>query len=261
MRQQRSLGQEVSNGTCFLTINRSKGMNVLDQATLAEISEAFSSIREHPGIQVVVLQGAGERAFSAGADIKELDQLDAVSGAVFSSRGQAVLDQIANSPKAVIASIRGYCLGGGCELALACHLRVASEDARFGLPEVKLGLIPGYGATQRLPRLLGSGNALEMLLTGDQLDAADAHRIGLVNHVVSAEELGPFCQQLAARITANAPLATRYTLEAVRRGVEMPLHSGLSLESALFGTACATEDMREGVQAFVEKRAARFRGR
>ncbi len=255
-----NLRLEVSEGVALLTIDRAPQMNVLNLETLGELGEVVGDLEEDRDVRVVVIQGAGDRAFSAGADIKELDQLGADSGTALSSRGQAIFDQIRNGSKAVIASIRGYCLGGGCELALACHLRVASEDARFGLPEVKLGLIPGYGGTQRLPRLLGSGNALEMILCGDQIDAAEANRIGLVNHVVAAEDLAPFCQRMAARIGANAPLAIRYAIEAVNRGLEMPLKAGLSLESALFGTACASEDMKEGVQAFVEKRVARFEG-
>jgi enoyl-CoA hydratase len=255
-----NLRLELSEGIAFLTLDRARGMNVLNLETLAELGEVLVQLQEDREVKVVVIRGAGDRAFSAGADIKELDRLDAASGAAFSSRGQAVFDQIENGSKAVIASIRGYCLGGGCELALACHLRVASEDARFGLPEVKLGLIPGYGGTQRLPRVLGSGRALEMLLCGDQIDAAEAHRVGLVNHVVAAADLDPFCRRLAARIGVNAPLAVRYAIEAVNRGMEMSLQAGLSLESALFGTACASEDMKEGVQAFVEKRAARFEG-
>ncbi len=260
MPEYQNLRLEVAEGVALLTIDRARGMNVLNLETLGELREAFGQLQEDREVRVVVIQGVGDRAFSAGADIKELDQLDAASGTAFSSRGQAVFDQIENGSKAVIASIRGYCLGGGCELALACHLRVASEDARFGLPEVKLGLIPGYGGTQRLARLVGSGSALEMLLCGDQIDAAEAHRIGLVNHVVASDGLALFCRRLAARIGVNAPLAIRYAIEAVNRGQEMPLPAGLSLESALFGTACASKDMKEGVQAFVEKRVARFEG-
>ena len=261
MPEYKNLRLEVSEGIALLTIDRARGMNVLNLETLGELGEVFALLQENQQVRVVVLRGAGDRAFSVGADIKELDRLDAASGAAFSIRGQAVFDQIENGSKAVIASIRGYCLGGGCELALACHLRVASEDARFGLPEVKLGLIPGYGGTQRLARLLGSGRALEMLLCGDQIDAAEAHRIGLVNNVVAADDIDLFSRRLAARIGVNAPLAIRYAIEAVNRGREMPLRAGLSLESALFGTACASEDMKEGVKAFVEKRAARFEGR
>ena len=260
MPEYRNLRFEVDEGVALLTIDRARGMNVLNLETLSELGEVFALLQENREVRVVIIQGAGDRAFSAGADINELDRLDAASGANFSSRGQAVFNQIENGCKPVIASIRGYCLGGGCELALACHLRVASKDARFGVPEVKLGLIPGYGGTQRLARLVGSGSALKMLLCGDQIDAAEAHRIGLVNHVVEADGLVSFCRRLAARIGANAPLAMRYAIEAANRGLEMPLQTGLSLESALFGTACASEDMKEGVEAFLEKRAARFEG-
>jgi enoyl-CoA hydratase len=209
----------------------------------------------------VILTGAGEKAFVAGADINELAVQTPVQGKERSQFGQKVLDLMENLGKPVIAAINGYALGGGCELAMACTFRIASENARLGQPEVKLGIIPGYGGTQRLPRLVGKGLAMELVLTGEMISAEEAHRIGLVNHVTSKEELLPTAEKIARQMMANAPLAIRFCLEAVNSGLEMPQDEAMLLEATLFGLICTTEDMREGTRAFVEKRKANFQGK
>ncbi len=248
------------DGQALLTINRPKVLNALNRQTLERLDEALDTVRDDPQIQALVITGAGDRAFVAGADIEELKNLDAVKASQFAARGQEIFNRIERFPKPVIAAVNGYCLGGGCELAISCHLRVASTGAKFGQPEVKLGIIPGYGGTQRLPRLIGSGPALEMILTGDPIDAAEALRLGLVNRVVAPEDLIETCRSIAASIGRNGPLAVRWALQAVREGGQMPLAQGLSLESSLFGLCCSTDDQKEGARAFLEKRAARFRG-
>jgi enoyl-CoA hydratase len=258
--QYANLHLSVEAGVALLQIARPEALNALDARLLDELEAAFSSLRDDPETGAVIVTGAGEKAFVAGADIKELATLDGVAGRAKSLRGQQVFSQIESLPKPVIAAVNGYCLGGGCELALACHIRIASENARFGQPEVKLGLIPGYGGTQRLPRLVGQGRALELLLTGDVVDAREADRIGLVNRVVPENELLPYCRELANKIMANAPYALSLVLEAVRAGASMPLERALLVEAGLFGLACATEDMKEGTKAFLEKRKPVFRG-
>lgn len=252
---------EKKNSIAYVTVNRPKVLNALNSATLEELRAAFTDIKADREIRVVIFTGAGEKAFIAGADINELAQRDAVSGKEYAARGQSVLDFIENLGKPVIACINGFALGGGCEIALACTMRLASDNAKLGQPEVKLGIIPGYGGSQRLPRLIGKGLANQILLTGEMITAQEAHRVGLVNEVTAPAELIPRAEAIAAKIIANAPLAVQYTLEAVNRGMEMPLAEGLYLETALFGVACATEDKKEGTAAFLEKRPAVFKGK
>ena len=243
-----------------LRICRPQVLNALDATTIVELDAAFGDLAQDEDVRAVILTGEGDQAFAAGADIRELSALNPVSAKSMSERGQGVLCRIENMPAPVIAAVNGYCLGGGCELAMACHLRIASETARFGLPEVGLGVIPGYGGTQRLTRLVGRGLALELLLSGDPVTARRAERMGLVNRVVEVGELMAEAHRLAARICENAPLAVRYGIEAVNRGGEMPLSEALGLETALFGLTFASRDREEGVQAFLEKRSPRFGG-
>jgi enoyl-CoA hydratase len=228
---------------------------------MEELRAAFADIKADTAIRVAILTGAGEKAFIAGADISEFSQHDAVSGKEFAHRGQAIFDLIENLGKPVIACINGFALGGGCELALACTMRLAIDNAKLGQPEVKLGIIPGYGGSQRLPRLVGKGLAMQIVLSGEMITAQEAHRIGLVNEVVAASELIPRAEAIAAKIIANAPLAVQYAMEAVNKGMEMTLAEGLHLEATLFGICCATEDKKEGTAAFLEKRAALFKGK
>jgi enoyl-CoA hydratase len=252
---------EVRDQVAFVTVNRPKKLNALNRATIGELRTCFEQLAADAEVRAVILTGAGEKAFVAGADIEELAAQSPVEGKEYARTGQATLNLIENLGKPVIAAVNGYALGGGCELAMACTLRIASENAKLGQPEVKLGLIPGYGGTQRLPRLVGAGRALQMLLTGEQVSAQEALRIGLVNEVVAAADLLPRAEAVARAILANAPLAVRYATEAVNRGLNMTLPEGLFLEATLFGMSCATEDMKEGTRAFLEKRAARFGGR
>ena len=252
---------EKKNSIAYVTVNRPKVLNALNTATMEELRTAFTDIKSDAAIRVAILTGAGEKAFVAGADIGELAKQDPVSGKEFASRGQSVIDLIENLGKPVIACINGFALGGGCELAMACTMRLASEHAKLGQPEVKLGVIPGYGGTQRLARLVGKGLAMQQVLTGEMITAQEAHRIGLVNEVTAAAELIPRAEAIAAKIIANAPLAVQYAMEAVNKGMEMTLAEGLFLEAALFGVCCATEDKKEGTSAFLEKRAAAFKGK
>jgi enoyl-CoA hydratase len=252
---------EKKNSIAYVTVNRPKVLNALNMATMEELGTAFLDIRNDASIRVAILTGAGEKAFVAGADIGELTKQDAVSGKEHAHTGQAVLDLIENLGKPVIACINGFALGGGCELAMACTMRLASENAKLGQPEVKLGLIPGYGGSQRLARLVGKGLAMQMVLAGETITAQEAHRIGLVNEVTAAAQLIPRAEAIAAKIVANAPLAVQYAMEAVNKGMEMTLAEGLFLEASLFGVCCATEDKKEGTAAFLEKRAAAFKGK
>ena len=251
---------EVGNQIALLTISQPKVLNALNETTMEELESAFGNRLKEDDVGAVILTGAGEKAFVAGADIKELAQLNPLDARLKALRGHELLEVIEGFPKPVIAAVNGYCLGGGCELALACHLRIASENAQFGLPEVKLGLIPGYGGTQRLPRLVGKGRAMEMILSGESMSAQEAARIGLVNSVVSREDLIPKCRELAEKILRNAPLAVGYSIEAINAGLEMPLQEATRLEASFFGLSCATEDMREGTRAFTEKRKPQFKG-
>ena len=252
---------EKKNSIAYVTVNRPKVLNALNMATMEELRAAFHYIKNDEAIRVVILTGSGEKAFVAGADIGELAQQDAVSAKTYAHRGQNVLNLIENLGKPVIACINGFALGGGCELALACTMRIASDNAKLGQPEVKLGIIPGYGGSQRLPRLVGKGIAMQMVLAGEVITAQEAHRIGLVNEVTAAADLIPRAEAIAAKIIANAPLAVQYALEAVNKGMEMTLAEGLFLEAALFAVCCATEDKKEGTAAFLEKRPAQFKGR
>ena len=252
---------EKKSSIAYVTINRPKVLNALNMATMEDLRSAFAAIKDDKEIRVVILTGSGEKAFVAGADIAELSKHDAVSAKEYTHRGQSVLDLIENLGKPVIACINGFALGGGCEIALACTFRLASENAKLGQPEVKLGLIPGYGGTQRLPRLVGKGIAMQLLLAGEMINAQEALRIGLVNEVVAAAELIPRAEALAQKIVANAPLAVQYAMEAVNKGMEMSLSEGLYIEATLFGLCCATEDKNEGTKAFLEKRLAQFKGK
>ena len=256
-----SILYEVRDGVAFLTLNRPKVLNALNAATFDELQIAFEAIRDDETIHAALLTGAGEKAFAAGADIQELALADGVNGRDLSLRGQGVFRLIETCGKPVVACINGFALGGGCELTLACTLRLAGENARLGQPEVKLGLIPGYGGTQRLARLVGKGVALHMILTGEMISAAEALRIGLVNEVVAPDQLLQRGEALARTIAGMAPLAVRYSLEAVDRGYDLPLDEALFLESALFGLACGTQDKAEGTAAFLAKRAPVWKGR
>ena len=252
---------EKRNGIGYVTVNRPEKLNALNRKTMDELHDCFQEIERDDEVRAVILTGAGEKAFVGGADINELAVQTPVEGKEMSVRGQKVLDLIEHLGKPVIAAVNGYALGGGCELALACTLRVASENARLGQPEVKLGLIPGYAGTQRLPRLVGRGRALEMLLSGEPVSAAEAYRIGLVNQVAPAQDLIAAAEKLAQKILANAPLAVKFALEAVNHGLEMTQAEGQFLEANLFGLCCSTADMKEGTRAFLEKRPARFTGK
>lgn len=249
-----------SGGVAELTLERPEVLNALNEATIRELDKAFRSLERDEKVRVVLLSGAG-KAFSAGADIPEVHRLDAETSQAFSRRGHAVLNRIERGSKPVLAAVRGFCLGGGCELALACHIRIAGSDARIGLPEVRLGIIPGYGGTQRLARVVGRSKALELLLCGRTMTAQEAREAGLVSRVVEPDDLLPTCRELASRIAGQAPLAVRYCFEAVNRGYDLPLQAGLDLETALFGLASGTDDMKEGTRAFMEKRRPRFKGR
>jgi enoyl-CoA hydratase len=252
---------DVADGIARVTINRPDKLNALNATVIAELGQAAERVAEDSGVQGVILTGAGPKAFVAGADIAELTRQTAVSGRALAVEGQRVFRQWERSGKPVIAAVNGFALGGGCELAMACHLRIASETAKFGQPEVKLGLTPGYGGTVRLPRLVGKGRALELLLTGRMIDAAEAHRIGLVNQVVPADRLLAEAEQLLRSILANGPLAIRACLEAVDTGLDVGVDEASLLEATYFGLLSGTEDMREGTGAFLEKRPAKFAGR
>lgn len=256
-----NIGFEKKDGIAFVTFQRPKVMNALNRATLEELRDALENTREDVGVRVVILTGAGEKAFVAGADINELAQQTPVSAREFSLFGQSVFHVLETMGKPSICAINGFALGGGCELALACSIRLASKNAKLGQPEVNLGILPGYGGSQRLARLCGKGVAHELCLTGEMIGAEEALRIGLVNHIYEPAELMPAAETMARKIIQKAPLAIRYCMEAIERGPEMPQQEGLFLEAALFGMSCATEDMREGTTAFLEKRPAQFKGK
>ncbi len=243
-----------------ITLNRPAKLNALNAALLSELGSALDALRDDAEVRVIILTGAGDRAFAAGADIAELSQLTPIAARDYGTRGQALFRQMELYPKPILAAINGYALGGGLELALACTLRLAADTAKLGQPEVKLGLLPGYGGSQRLPRLVGTGQALEMLLTGEPITAAEGLRLGLLNHVVAPGELLAKTEAMAHQIAANGPLAVRLCLEAVHRGAAMSLDEGLAFESNLFALACASEDMKEGTAAFLAKRPPQFKG-
>ena len=251
---------ETKDGVATVMVNRPEKLNALNGRTIDELDAAFAALATDLGVRGVILTGAGEKAFVAGADIAELAAQGPAEARAVGRKGQAVFARIERLGKPVVAAINGFALGGGCELALACHVRVAAEGARLGTPEVKLGLMCGYGGTQRLPRLVGRGRALEILLTGEMVDAQEALRIGLVNRVVPKDRLLSEADALVKKMLANAPLSLRYTLEAVAAGLEMPLEEAQNLEATLFGLLCTTEDMKEGTKAFLEKRPPHFKG-
>ena len=252
---------ERDGAVAVLTINRPKVLNALNSRTLDELHRAMLELKADESIRAIVLTGAGDRSFVAGADIAELAVQTPSSGREHALAGQQVFDLIENLGKPVIAAINGFALGGGCELAMACTLRVAADSAKIGQPEINLGLIPGYAGTQRLPRLIGRGRALELMLTGAPLTADEALRIGLVNRVVPQGELGAEARALAGRLARSAPIALSYIISAVNRGAEMSFADACQYEASLFGLVASTEDMREGTRAFLEKRPAEFKGR
>ena len=252
---------EVADRVATVTVNRPDKLNALNSATERELQDVFAKIPNDDSVRAVIVTGAGAKAFVAGADIGELATMGPLDGIRTSRKGQDAFRFIEVLPKPVLAAVNGYALGGGLELALACHMRLAGEKARFGLPEVKLGIIPGYGGTVRLPRLVGRGRALELMLTGEMIDAAEAERIGLVNRVHPQEELRAAAVALLEKVLGNGPVAVAMALEAVDHGVHATTDDALRFESNLFGLLAATEDMREGMQAFLEKRKAEFRGR
>lgn len=252
---------EKKKSIAYITLNRPKVLNALSRRTWEDLRIALEAARDDADVRGVILTGAGDKAFIAGADISELASATAIEAAEASRFGQEVLDLIENLGKPVIAAINGFALGGGCETAMACTLRVASEHAKFGQPEVKLGVLPGGGGTQRLPRLVGKGRALQIILSGEMISAQEAHRIGLINEVVPAAEVIPRAETLLEQIFVNAPLAVKYSLEAVHRGMETSQSEGQALEASLFGLCAGTEDKQEGTQAFLQRRSAQFHGR
>jgi enoyl-CoA hydratase len=252
---------ERDGAIAVVTVNRPKVLNALNAVTIAELGRAFAELKTDDTVRVVILTGAGEKSFVAGADISELAAQTGASAQATALAGQAAFAQIEHLGKPVIAAVNGFALGGGCELAMACTLRLAADSARFGQPEVNLGLIPGYAGTQRLPRLVGKGVALDLLLTGRMVKADEAMALGLVNRVVPAAELMTAARALAAELAVKPPRSLEYILAAVNRGVELPLEAGTDLEASLFGVVSSTADMREGTSAFLEKRQATFTGK
>src|SRR5262245_52794009 len=252
---------EKKGGIAYVTLNRPKVLNALNTPTWKDLKTAFEDARDDPSVRGVILTGAGDKAFIAGADISELAHVTAVEAEQSSRLGQMVLDLIETLGKPVIAAINGFALGGGCETAMACTIRVAAEKAKFGQPEVKLGLLPGGGGTQRLPRLVGKGRALQLILSGEMISAQEAYRIGLVNEVVPAADLVKRAEAILKEIAANAPIAVKYSLEAVNKGMDTSQSEGFALEASYFGLCAGTEDKKEGTAAFLERRAPQFHGR
>jgi enoyl-CoA hydratase/carnithine racemase len=252
---------EKKGNIAFVTVNRPKVLNALNTPTWSDLRKAFEDARDDIAIRGVILTGAGDKAFIAGADISELAQVSAFGAEQSSRFGQGVLDLIENLGKPVIAAVNGFALGGGCETAMACTIRIAVEAAKFGQPEVALGLVPGGGGTQRLPRLVGKGRALQLILSGEMITAQEAYRIGLVNEIVPAAELITRAEAILRKIASNAPIAVKFALEAANKGMETSQSEGLLLEASYFGLCAATDDKKEGTTAFLEKRAPQFRGR
>jgi len=256
-----TVAYEKKGRIAYVTMNRPKVLNALNRTALADLTAAFEDARDDESIRGVILTGAGGKSFIAGADINEVATDTPVQAEAKTRRGHDLMDLIENLGKPVIAAVNGFALGGGCEAALACAIRLASDSAKFGLPEVKLGIIPGYGGTQRLPRLVGKGVAMQLILSGAMIDAAEAHRVGLVNEVLPGAELISRAEAILNQIGANAPLSIKYAIEAVNKGMETSLAGGLVLESTLVAICTSTEDKKEGTTAFLEKRAANFNGR
>lgn len=252
---------EKKGPIAYVTLNRPRVLNALNKATINDLRVAFEDSRDDAAVRGVILTGAGEKAFAAGADIAEVANNTAVEAEAATRRGQALTDLIENLGKPVIAAVNGFALGGGCELAMACSIRIAAESARFGQPEVKLGVMPGYGGTQRLPRLVGRGRALKIILSGDIIDAADAYRIGLVDEVVPESQVIERAEAVLKKIILNAPLSVKYSLEAVNKGLETGIAAGLLIEASLFAVCASTDDKKEGTSAFLEKRAPQFHGK
>ena len=252
---------EKSNGIARVIINRPKVLNALNTPTWANLRTVFEDARDDDSVRGIILTGAGDKAFIAGADISELAQAGAFQAEESSRFGQAVLELIENLGKPVVAAINGFALGAGCETAMACTIRIAVENAKFGQPEVKLGLLPGGGGTQRLPRLVGKGRALQLIFSGEMIDAQEAYRIGLVNEVVSAANLMARAETILKQISANAPIAIKFAIEATNKGLDTSQSEGLALEASYFGICAATDDKKEGTSAFLEKRVPQFHGR
>ncbi len=252
---------ESKSSIRILKINRPDKLNALNYDTISELHDAFTDFKEDDTVKAVIVTGSGEKAFVAGADISELNKLDIISGKLFAEKGQALYNLIEGMDKPVIAAVNGFALGGGCELALACHIRLASENAKFGQPEVNLGTIPGYGGTQRLARLINTGRAMEYILTGDMIDSAEAFRIGLVNRVYPREELLSKAEEMAGKIISKARHAIRLAVKAIIATKEISQREGLNFEASLFALSCGTEDFKEGTRAFLEKRKAEFKDR
>lgn len=252
---------DVSNNIAVVTINRPDKLNALNRDTILELRSVFKELRSNDDVYVIILTGSGEKAFVAGADIKELNELDVLSAKKFSERGQEVFNYIENMNKPVIAAVNGFALGGGSELALACHIRLASENAKFGQPEVNLGIIPGYGGTQRLTRLINSGRAMEYILTGDMIDANEGVRIGLVNHIYPQAELMNKAKELAQKIAKKGQQAVRLAIKSVNAASQVSAKEGQNYEASLFALCCGTEDFKEGTSAFLEKRKPKFKNR
>jgi enoyl-CoA hydratase len=252
---------EKKGAVAYITLNRPQVLNALNQRTWEELRAAFEDARDDAEVRGIIVTGAGDKAFAAGADISELAKATAVEAEKSSSYGQEVLNLVESLGKPVIAAVNGFALGGGCETAMACTIRVASENAKFGVPEVTLGLIPGCGGTQRLPRLVGKGRALQLILSGGMIGADEAYRIGLVNEVVPAADLISRAEAILKPILANAPLSVKFALEAVNNGLNTTVTEGLALEASYFGLCAGTEDKKEGTAAFLQKRKAQFQGR
>jgi enoyl-CoA hydratase len=249
------------NGIGIITLNRPKALNALNAAIMYELNDLCEYLAQDKSVRSVIITGSGDKAFVAGADITEMQPMSAVEGRDWGKLGQSVFNKIENLPQPVIAAVNGFALGGGCELAMACDIRIASEKAKFGQPEVSLGIPPGFGGTQRLARLVGKGRAKELLYTGDMIDAAEAYRIGLVNKVVAPEELMAAAKAMAERIMSRAPVAVKVCKAAVNEGLDTDLETGVAYEAEVFGLCFATEDQKEGMAAFVEKRKANFNGK
>lgn len=256
-----TLKLELNNKTAVVSINRPDKLNALNSSVMSELEHCFTELKKNDDVYVIILTGSGEKAFAAGADISELNKLNMIAAKEYSEKGQAVFNLIENMNKPVIAAVNGFALGGGCELALSCHIRLASENAKFGQPEVNLGLIPGYGGTQRLTRLVNSGRAMELILTGDIIDAGEAYRIGLVNKVYPLVELMNKANEMADKIASKGQYAVKQAVKAVNICAEVSEREGLNYEASLFSLCCGTDDFKEGTSAFLEKRKPSFKNK